>query len=152
MWERATARVRATHIAICCRRASLHIMLRPTRPPPSCAVAAAPEARARWLLWSAPRAHWLSRPVRQCVEGRLPRAGAARDVMFSSKKCSNIFIKMLVKTFWKNVGSSISSEQMLMHLFSKYVDSTFYKKCWFSSLFEKCWNILLLIIISMVGK
>jgi hypothetical protein len=123
----ATAHVRVARIAICCWRASLHTMPRPTGPPPLCAVAAAPEAWARWPLWFAPRAHWLSRPARQCVEGRLPRTGAARDVMFSFKKCSNIFIKMLVKTFWKILDPVFPLNKCWC---------TFFKICWLNFLWK----------------
>jgi hypothetical protein len=48
--SRVTAHVKAARVAICYRRASLHTMPRPTGPLPLCAVAAAPEARARWPL------------------------------------------------------------------------------------------------------
>jgi hypothetical protein len=130
--SRVTAHVKAARVAICCRRASLHTMPRPTGPPPLCALAAAPEARARWPLWSAPRAHCLSWPAHQCVEGRLPRAGAARDVMFSSKKCPIFslkcwwkrFEKMLDPVFPLNKCWCTSFQNMLTQLFMKNVGST----------------------------
>jgi hypothetical protein len=46
------------------------------------------------------------------------------------KKCWPTFsVKMLAKTFWRNVWSNIFSEQMLVQLSLINVGSTFYEKC-----------------------
>jgi hypothetical protein len=48
---------------------------------------------------------------------------------------------MLVKTFWRNVGFNLFSEQMLVQLFSKKSLFNFLWEMLFNFLFEKCCNI-----------
>jgi hypothetical protein len=53
---------------------------------------------------------------------------------YFQKMLINILKKILVKIFWKDVGSNVFSTQMLVQLFQKSVGVTLSKKCWFEIL------------------
>jgi hypothetical protein len=62
--------------------------------------------------------------------GNMLKIFAQKVLKHFQKKCWPTFsVKMLAKTFWRNVWSNIFSEQMLVQLSLINVGSTFYEKC-----------------------